>query len=155
MEKQVKSDIQRFYTRTCQGSYGNNYYLEPGPMCPLDVLQDKKRFIVLTFDKADDYVVIDNQRYYLNKHNSLKCTDKRSCRVAVVDLKALKDSKPYPFKSEYKHEHTLIVDSFETLETEAARQYSYNGSPYVKQISKYNPKSNTCSCYYEPSFQVA
>lgn len=32
MEKQVKSDIQRFYTRTCQGSYGNNYYLEPGPM---------------------------------------------------------------------------------------------------------------------------
>lgn len=150
-----KSDIQRYYTRTKQGQYGNTYYIEPSQMCPLDVLQDSKRFVVLTFDKQDDYIVVNNQRYYLNSSNAIKCTDKQQRRVAVVDLKALKASKAYPFDSKYKHQHTLIVDNFDMLEAEASRQYSFNGSPYVRQVAHYDAKTNTCSYVYEPSFQVA
>ena len=150
-----KSDIQRYYTRTKQGQYGNCYYIEPSQMCPLDVLQDQDRFIILTFDKKDDYIVVGGRRYYLNRYTSIKCTDKQQRRIAVVDLKALKQSKAYPFDSKYKHEHTLEVDSFATLEAEAERQYSFNGLPYIKQLAKYDPKSNTCSYVYEPSFQAA
>lgn len=150
-----KSDIQRFYTRTRQGKYGNSYYLEPSEMCPLDVLKDKRRFVILTFDKADDYVVISGRRYYLNRWNSLKCTDKEQRRVAVVDIKALKESKDYPYDSKYRHKHTLEVDSFSILEAEAERQYSYNGLPYVRQIARYDKKANVCSYVYEPSFQAA
>lgn len=154
-QNRKKSGIEKFYTRTRQGQYGNCYYIEPSQMCPLDVLQDQKRFIVLTFDKQDDYIVVNNQRYYLNKSNAIKCTDKQQRRVAVVDLKALKESKAYPFDSKYKHKHTLIVDSFSTLEEEAKRQYNYNGTPYVRQVAHYDAKTNTCSYVYEPSFQVA
>lgn len=155
MKKSQKSEIEKYYTRTRQGKYGNSYYLEPSNMCPISVLQDQKRFVVLTFDKADNYLVIAGKRYYLNRHNALKCTDKISRRVAIVDLKSLKKSKGYPFNAKYRHEHTLEVDSFATLEAEAQRQYSFNGSPYVRQIAQYDKVSNECSYTYEPSFQVA
>ena len=150
-----KSEIERYYSRTQQGTHGNNYYLEPSDMCPISVLQEKRRFVILTFDKQDGYIVIAGKRYYLNRHNSLKCTDKTARRVAVVDLKALKKSKGYPFNAKYRHEHTLEVDSFATLEAEASRQYSFNGLPYIRQIAKYDAKSNVCSYLYEPSFQAA
>lgn len=101
--KREKSDIERFYTRTKQGKYGNTYYLEPSELCPISVLQEKRRFVVLTFDKQDDYIVVAGKRYYLNRHNSLKCTNKTSRRVAVVDLQALKVSKGYPYDAKYKH----------------------------------------------------
>ncbi len=153
--KREKSDIERFYTRTEQGKYGNTYYLEPSELCPISVLQEKRRFVVLTFDKQDDYIVVAGKRYYLNRHNSLKCTNKTSRRVAVVDLQALKVSKAYPYDAKYKHEHTLEVDSFDTLEAEAERQYAYNGLPYVRQVAKFDQMSDICSYYYEPSFQAA
>lgn len=150
-----KSEIEQYYTRTRQGKYGNCYYLEPSDMCPISVLQEKRRFVILTFDKQDDYIVVSGKRYYLNRHNSIKCTDKIQRRVAVVDLEALKESKGYPYDKKYKHEHTLEVQDFSTLEAEAERQYSYNGLPYIRQIAKYDNKSNVCSYYYEPSFQAA
>lgn len=150
-----KSEIERYYSRTQQGAHGNNYYLEPSDMCPIEIMQVRNRFVILTFDKQDDYVVIANKRYYLNRHNSLKCTNKTSRRVAVVDLEALKKSKGYPYDQKYKHDHTLEVQDFSTLEAEAERQYSYNGLPYIKQLAKYDPKKNICSYYYEPSFKAA
>lgn len=153
--KKEKSDIQKYYTRMKQGRYGNNYYVQPSDTCPLDVLNTNNRFVILTFDKADDYIVIGNKRYYLNKYNSIKCTDKLSKRVAVVDLQALKQSKPYAYQPKYHHQNTLEVDSFEVLEAEAKRQYGFNGLPYIKQIATFDPKMNACSYTYEPSFQVA
>ena len=78
--------IQRYYQRTRQGEYGNNYYIEPRETCPLYVLNSDDRFVVVTFDRDDNYVVVDNKRYYLNKYNSIKATDKIQQRVAVVDL---------------------------------------------------------------------
>ena len=78
--------IQRYYQRTVQGEHANNYYIEPRETCPLYVLNSDDRFVVLTFDRNDNYVVVDNKRYYLNKYNSIKCTDKIKQRVAVVAL---------------------------------------------------------------------
>lgn len=155
MQNRKKSEIERFYTRTKQGQYGNTYYIEPSDMCPINILQEKRRFVILTFDKQDGYIVVAGKRYYLNRHNSLKCTDRTARRVAVVDLQALKKSKGYPYDKKYRHEHTLEVDSFGTLESEAERQYSYNGLPYIRQIAKYDAKSNVCSYLYEPSFKAA
>ena len=35
--------IQRYYQRTRQGEYGNNYYIEPRETCPLYVLNSEDR----------------------------------------------------------------------------------------------------------------
>ena len=148
-----KYDIERFYNRTRQGQFGNTYYVEPSDMCPLDILKVQDRFIILTFDKKDDYIVVGGRRYYLNHTNSIKCTDKQELRVAVVDLKALKKSKSYVYDDKYHHKHTLEVDSFEDLAQEAKRQYSFNGLPYIRQVAKYDPQTKTCQYIYEPSFQ--
>lgn len=32
-EEKSSKDIQRYYTRTHQGSHGNNYYIEPKDTC--------------------------------------------------------------------------------------------------------------------------
>lgn len=147
--------IQRYYTRTIQGEYGNNYYIEPRESCPVYILNSDDRFVVLTFDKDDNYIVVKNKRYYLNKYNSVKCTDKISQRVAVVDLDELQKSKGYPYSDRFSHRYTSSFKSFDELKKLAMSQYEHNGIPYIKQIAQYNEKTAKCSYIYEPSFANA
>lgn len=143
--------IQRYYTRTQQGERGNNYYIEPKQSTPFDVLNDRERFVILTFDKADDYIVIDNKRYYLNKYTAVKATDKIEQRVAIVDLKELATSKPYKYDKKYKREYTSQFKDFDELKALARQQWLVNGVPYIKQVAMYNEKDGKCRYYYEPS----
>ena len=147
--------IQRYYTRTVQGEYANNYYIEPKETCPLYILNSDDRFVVVTFDKDDNYIVVNNKRYYLNKYNSIKATDKISQRVAVVDLDELQKGKPYDFNPNFSHRYTSSFESFDELRHLAMKQYESNGIPYVKQVAVYNEKTATCSYIYEPSFAQA
>lgn len=147
--------IQRYYTRTVQGEYANNYYIEPKETCPLYILNSDDRFVVVTFDKDDNYIVVNNKRYYLNKYNSIKATDKISQRVAIVDLDELQKGKPYDFNPNFSHRYTSSFESFDELRHLAMKQYESNGVPYVKQVAVYNEKTATCSYVYEPSFANA
>ena len=147
--------LQRYYTRTVQGEYANNYYIEPKETCPLYILNSDDRFVVVTFYKDDNYIVVNNKRYYLNKYNSIKATDKISQRVAVVDLDELQKGKPYDFNPNFSHRYTSSFESFDELRHLAMKQYESNGVPYVKQVAVYNEKTATCSYVYEPSFANA
>ena len=144
--------IQRYYTRTVQGEFGNTYYIEPRETCPLYVLNSDNRFVIVTFDRDDNYIVVNNKRYYLNKYNSIKATDKIQQRVAVVDLDELQKSKAYPYSSKFSHRYTSSFKSFDELRHLAMQQYERNGIPYIKQIAVYDEKTATCSYVYEPSF---
>lgn len=144
--------IQRYYQRTKQGEFGNTYYIEPRETYPLYVLNSDDRFAVITFDKDDNYVVVDNTRYYLNKYNSIKCTDKIKQRVAVIDLDELQKSKGYPYSSNFKHKYTSEFRSFDELKHLAMVQYERNGVPFVKQITQYDKNIGKISYIYEPSF---
>ena len=144
--------IQRYYTRTVQGEYANNYYIEPKETCPLYILNSDDRFVIVTFDKNDNYIVVDDKRYYLNKYNSIKCTDKIQQRVAVIDLDELQKSKGYPYSSNFKHKYTSEFRSFDELKHLAMVQYERNGVPFVKQITQYDKNTGKISYIYEPSF---
>lgn len=147
--------IQRYYQRTKQGEYSNNYYIEPRETCPLYVLNSDDRFVVVPFDRDDNYIVVDDKRYYLNKYNSVKATDKIQQRVAVVDLDELQKSKAYPYSSKFSHRYTSSFKSFDELRHLAMKQYESNGVPFVKQVAVYNEETATCSYIYEPSFANA
>lgn len=108
--------------------------------------------MILTFDKDDDYIVINNQRYYLNKYNSVKGTDKIQQRVAIVDLKELKNSKPYKYDTKFDHQHTSKFASFDELEQFAKQQWLVNKALYIKQVALYNEKEKRCRYYYEPFY---
>ena len=155
MQQQTENNevkgIQRYYTRTRQNEHGNTYYVEPSDNCPIDILNRGNKFLILTFDKRDKYIVVANKRYYLNKYNSVKCTDKRYCRVAIVDLDELENSKGYEYKDSFKHQYTATFASFYELRQLARDQYNVNGTPYVKQIAVYNKDTDSCTYYYEPS----
>lgn len=138
--------IQRYYHRLRQSQSGSDYYIEPRTSCPIDVLNRQDKFVILTFDKDDDYIVIDNKRYYLTKRVAVKATDKLQRRIAVVDLDELEQSKAYPFEEKFTRQNTLKVESFDDLRKLAKDQYSVNGSPFIKQILRQN------RYYYEPSF---
>lgn len=147
--------IQRYYQRTKQGEFGNTYYIEPRETCPLYVLNSDDRFVVVSFDRDDNYIVVNNERYYLNKYNSIKATDKIRQRVAVVDLDELQKSKAYPYSSKFSHRFTSKFESFDELKKLAMKQYERNGIPYIKQLAQYDEKTATCSYVYEPSFAQA
>lgn len=138
--------IQRYYHRLRQSETGSDYYIEPRTSCPIDVLNRQDKFVILTFDKDDDYIVVNDQRYYLTKRVAVKATDKLQRRIAVVDLDELEQSKAYPFKEKFTRQNTLKVDSFDDLRALAREQYAVNGSPFIKQILRQN------RYYYEPSF---
>lgn len=138
--------IQRYYHRLRQSESGSDYYIEPRTSCPIDVLNQQDKFVILTFDKDDDYIVIDSKRYYLTKRVAVKATDKLQRRIAVVDLDELEQSKAYPFKEKFTRQNTLKVESFDDLRALARDQYAVNGSPFIKQILRQN------KYYYEPSF---
>ena len=144
--------IQRYYQRTKQGEFGNTYYIEPRETCPLYILNSDDRFVVISFDKDDNYIVVDDKRYYLNKYNSIKATDKIQQRVAVVDLDELQKSKGYPYSSNFKHKYTSEFRSFDELKHLAMVQYERNGVPFVKQITQYDKNTGKISYIYEPSF---
>lgn len=149
-----KQGIARYYQRTQQGKYGNCYYIEPREDCPLDVLNDKTRFVIVNFDKLDNYVVVSGKRYYLNHVNSIKGTDKVASRVAVVDLHELVKSKPYDFDSKFARRYTSRFRDFDELKSLARQQWLENGTPYIKQSAMYNENTGKCSYYYTPSFSL-
>ena len=153
-EHDVPQGIQRYYQRTVQGRYANNYYLEPRETCPLDVLNDRERFVVLAFDKLDGYIVVNQKRYYLTRFNSIKGTDHVASRIAIVDIKELEHSKAYDFDPKYARRYTSRFKDFDELKELARQQWLENGTPYVKQVAMYNETTKKCSYYYSPSFRL-
>ena len=146
--------IQRYYQRTVQGRYANTYYIEPKETCPMDVLNDPQRFVVVTFDKLDNYIVVGGKRYYLTRFNAIKGTDHVASRIAVVDLHELKHSKAYDFDPKFARRYTSRFKDFAELKALAEQQWLENGSPYVKQTAMYNENTKKCSYYYSPSFRL-
>ena len=138
--------IQRYYHRLRQSENGSDYYIEPRTSCPIDVLNKSDKFVILTFDKDDDYIVVDDKRYYLTKRVAIKATDKLQRRIAVADIDELEQSKPYKFDEKFTRQNTLKVESFDDLRKLARDQYAINGSPFIKQLLRNN------HYFYEPSF---
>lgn len=138
--------IQRYYHRLRQSESGLDYYIEPLENCPTSVLNRSDKFVILTFDKDDDYIVVNNKRYYLTKRVAIKATDKLQRRIAVVDIDELEQSKSYMFDEKFTRSNTFKVDSFDDLRALARDQFKINGAPYIKQLLRSN------RYYYEPSF---
>lgn len=143
---QKLTGINRYYHRLHQGGSGSTYYIEPRELCPVDVLNQPDRFVIVSFDRDDDYIVVNNERLYLTKQNSIKATNKTQRRIAVVDLDQLEQSKRYKYDEKFARRYTFTVDEFEDLRNLARSQYEQNGAPYIKQILTQN------GYYYEPSF---
>ena len=125
--------IQRFYHRRRIDDHGASYYVEARELCPLDVLNTPDRFLVVTFDQADDYIVVADKRVYLTPANSIKCTSNIECRLAVVDLDELEHAKQYDFDAKFSHTYTNIFDSMDELRQIARDQYSRGGAVWIKQ----------------------
>lgn len=143
--------IERYYQRNRQNKYGNSYYLMAKDDVPAEVLNDHSRFIIVAFDQADKYVVINNRRYYLTKSNSIKCTQHQKIRVAIVDLIALAKAKSYPFDNKFRHKHTAIFKDFVELKSLANEQWEAGGTPWVHQQAVYNKETGKCKYLYELS----
>ena len=147
--------IARFYHRSRLDNHGASYYVEARELCPLSVLNDEDRFCVVTFDQADDYIVIANKRVYLTPENSIKCTSNVSCRLAVIDLDELEHSKRYDYDDKFAHTYTNYFDSMDELRRIARAQYAKGGAVWIKQSAIYDAKTDRCSYYYSTSYKVA
>lgn len=147
--------IARYYHRRRLDPHGASYYLEARELCPLDVLNQPNRFLVVTFDHDDDYLVVANHRVYLTPTNSIKCTSNVECRLAVVDLYELEHSKQYDFDDKFAHAYTNYFDSFDELRQISRSQYAEGGAVWIKQSALYDAKTDRCSYYYSTSYKVA
>lgn len=147
----LNENISSYYQRNRWNKYGNSYYLMPKDDVPMAVLNNPTRFLIVTFDQKDNYIVIGNQRYYLNKFNSIKCTPNDRVRTAIVDLDALNETKVYPFKSKYRNKYTTEFRNFDELRSLAKDQWKHGGTPWVRQQAVYDRKTNECRYYYELS----
>lgn len=147
--------ISRYYHRRRLDSHGASYYVEPRELCPLSVLNDEDRFCVVTFDQADDYIVVAGKRVYLTPENSIKCTSNIECRLAVIDLDELEHSKQYDYDDKFAHTYTNYFDSMDELRQISRDQYSRGGAVWIKQSALYDAKADRCSYYYSTSYKPA
>lgn len=147
--------IARFYHRRRLDSHGASYYVEARELCPLSVLNDEDRFLVVTFDHDDDYIVVANKRVYLTPANSIKCTSNVSCRLAVVDLDELEHTKRYDYDEKFAHAYTNYYDSMDELRQISRDQYSRGGTVWIKQSALYDAKDDRCDYYYSTSYKPA
>lgn len=149
------SGIARYYHRRRLDNHGASYYVEPRELCPLDVLNQANRFLVVTFDQADDYIVVANKRVYLTPNNSIKCTSNVECRLAVIDLDELEHAKRYDYDDKFAHTYTNYYDSMDELRQIARSQYNEGGAVWIKQSALYDAKTDRCSYYYSTSYKPA
>lgn len=149
------SGIQRFYHRRRLDDHGASYYVEARELCPLSVLNDEDRFLVVSFDHDDDYIVVGNHRVYLTPKNSIKCTSNIACRLAVIDLDELEHAKKYDYDDKFAHAYTNIFNSFDELRKIAHDQYSKGGAVWIKQSAIYDAKNDRCDYYYSTSYKPA
>ena len=147
--------IQRFYHRRRLDQHGASYYVEARELCPLNVLNTPDRFLVVTFDHDDDYIVVAGKRVYLTPENSIKCTSNIECRLAVIDLYELEHTKRYEFDDKFAHTYTNYFDSMDELRQIARDQYRKGGSVWIKQSAIYDAKTDRCSYYYSTSYKTA
>lgn len=147
--------ITQFYERKTLNKYGNTYVIKPRANAPLDVLNSDDRFVVLCFDRDDNYVVVANKRYYLTHVNAIKCTDKIRQRVALVDIDSLEHSHAYDFDNKFTREFTAQFADFDELRKLATQQYSASDTVSIKQIATYDTVSKSCTYAYEPSYFVS
>lgn len=147
--------ITQFYERKTLNKYGNTYVIQPRTDCSLDVLNDSDRFVVVCFDRDDNYIVVNDKRYYLDRSNAIKCTDKVRQRVALVDVDSLEHSHAYDFDNKFTRDFTAQFSDFDELRKLAKQQYSANGTVSIKQIATYDTVSKSCTYSYEPSYFVS
>lgn len=150
-----QANITQFYERKTLNKFGNTYVIQPRADVPLDVLNDTDRFVVLCFDRDDNYVVVANKRYYLDRSNSIKCTDKIRQRVALVDIDSLEHSHTYDFDNKFTRDFTAQFANFDELRKLAKQQYDASGTVSIKQIATYDAVSKSCTYAYEPSYFVS
>lgn len=149
------SGISRYYHRSRIDAHGASYYVEARELCPLDVINQPNRFVVVSFDHDDDYLVIANHRVYLTPENSIKCTSNIACRLGVVDLDELEHAKQYDFDDKFAHTYTNYFDSMDELRQIARSQYNEGGSVWIKQSAIYDAKTDRCNYYYSTSYKPA
>ena len=147
--------IARFYHRRRIDSHDASYYVEPRELCPLSVLNQSDRFLVVTFDHDDDYLVIAGKRVYLTPANAIKCTSNLACRLAVIDLDELEHAKQYDYDEKFAHTYTNVFDSMDELRKIARDQYAKGGAVWIKQSALYDAKADRCDYYYSMSYKVA
>lgn len=153
---QTKSQaISQFYERKSLTKFGNTYVIQPRANAPLNILNTADRFVVLCFDRDDNYVVVANKRYYLDRSNSIKCTDKLQQRVALVDIDNLEHSHAYDFDKKFTRDFTAQFSDFDELRKLAKQQYSASGTVSIKQIAQYDAASKKCTYSYQPSYFVS
>lgn len=147
------NSISAYYQRQVLNKHGNTYLITPRATVPMDVINNKKRFVILAIDPNDDYVVVAGKRYYLNKYNSMKCTKAVTPRIVLVDINQLKQTKAYAFDSKYARKYTLKFDSWQQLEQTAEEQWNAGGTPWVKQVAIWNKETQSCTYTYRLSFK--
>ena len=147
--------IARYYHRRRLDSHGASYYVEARELCPLNVLNTPDRFLVVTFDHDDDYIVVAGKRVYLTPTNSIKCTSNIACRLAVVDLDELEHAKQYDYDDKFAHAYTNVFDSMDELRQISRSQYAEGGAVWIKQSAIYDAKNDRCDYYYSTSYKPA
>lgn len=151
--KPVSNTISTYYNRQVLNKHGNTYIIQPRATAPVSVLNDQHRFAVLAIDPQDDYIVVNNKRYYLNKFNSMKCAKAVSPRIVLVDINQLKQTKPYDFNDKYARKFTLKFDSWQQLEQTAEEQWQLGGTPWIKQTAIWHDDTKSCTYAYQLSFK--
>ena len=93
----------------------------------------KDNFVILEIGN-NDYIVVNNKRYYLNFMNCIRCQN-----IAIFDIDELEKTKSYAFDQKYLTDDLNVISDFNELRISAKEQYALRGAlPQIQVIREWD-----------------
>lgn len=93
----------------------------------------KDNFVIVEMGN-NDYIVVNNKRYYPNFMNCIRCQN-----AAIFDIDELEKTKSYAFDQNYLTDDLNVISDFNELRISAKEQYSLRGAlPQIQVIREWD-----------------
>lgn len=93
----------------------------------------KDNFVIVEMGN-NDYIVVNNKRYYPNFMNCIRCQN-----AAIFDIDELEKTKSYAFDQNYLTDDLNVISDFNELRISAKEQYALRGAlPQIQVIREWD-----------------
>ena len=93
----------------------------------------KDNFVIVEMGN-NDYIVVNNKRYYPNFMNCIRCQN-----AAIFDIDELEKTKSYAFDQKYLTDDLNVISDFNELRISAKEQYALRGAlPQIQVIREWD-----------------
>lgn len=130
----MKKGIKEVYVIKDDNAKGTSYHTQLRQRNLNKEKAERKDNFVIVEMGNNDYIVVNNKRYYPNFMNCIRCQN-----AAIFDIDELEKTKSYAFDQNYLTDDLNVISDFNELRISAKEQYALRGAlPQIQVIREWD-----------------